>query len=102
MSLTYKNVYINKLDDIFNEYMNTYYSTIKLKPANVRSSTYIDFCVENNDNGPKCKVGDHVRISKYKIIFTNGFPNWCEKVFVIKEVENTVSRTYVISDFNNK
>ena len=37
-----KTVYIDKLDDIVNKYDNTYYSTIKMKPADVKSSTYID------------------------------------------------------------
>ena len=38
-----KNIYINKLDDIVNKYKNTYHSTIKMKPVDVKSSTYIDF-----------------------------------------------------------
>ena len=42
---------------------------MKMKPANVKSGTYIDFEVENNDNNHKFEVGDYVRISKYKNIF---------------------------------
>ena len=95
-------MYINKLDDIVNEYIYTYHSAIKLKPANVKSITYIDFGVENSDKRPKFRVSDHVRVSKYKSIFTNSSPNCCEKDFVIKKVENIVSWTYIISDFNNK
>ena len=38
-----KNVYINKLGDIVNEYNNTYHRTIKMKPADVKNNTYIDF-----------------------------------------------------------
>ena len=38
-----KNVCIDKLYDIVNEYNNTYHNTIKIKPVNVKSSTYIDF-----------------------------------------------------------
>ena len=50
----------------------------------------------------KFKVSDHVRISKYKNIFTKGYtPNWSEEVFVIKEIKNTVPWTYVINDLNN-
>ena len=56
-----KNVYIDKLDDIVNKYINTYYKTIKMKPA-VKSNTYINSCKEINDKGPKFKVGDIVRI----------------------------------------
>ena len=59
-----KNVYIDKLDEIVNKYNNLYHRTIKLKPADVKSSTYIDFNKENNKEGPKFKVGNHIRISK--------------------------------------
>ena len=64
-----KNVYIDKLDDIVNEYNNTYHRTIKMKPVDVKDNTYIDFKKEVNDKDPKFKVGDHVRISKYKKYF---------------------------------
>ena len=79
-----KNVYIDKLDDIVNEYNNTYHRTIKMKPVDVEDNTYIDFEKEVNDKDPKLKVGDHVRISKYKNFFAKGYtPNWSEEVFVI-------------------
>ena len=61
-----KNVYIDKLDDIVNEYNKTYHTTIKMKPNDVRDDTYINTNKELNDKNPKFKVGDHVRISKYK------------------------------------
>ena len=71
-----KNVYIDKLDDILNEYNNTYYRTIKIKPIDVKDNTYINIGIEVNDKDPKFKVGDHVRISKYKIFFAKGYtPN---------------------------
>ena len=60
-----KNVYIDKLDDIVNEYNNTYHRTIKMKPVDVKDNTYIDSNKEVNDKDPKFKFGDHVRISKY-------------------------------------
>ena len=63
-----KNVYIDKLDDIVNEYNNTYQRTIKMKPVDVKDNTY-KIKQRSNDKNPKFKVGDHVRISKYKIIF---------------------------------
>ena len=43
MTLVSKNVYIDKLDDIVGEYNNTYHRTIKMKPADVKDNTYIDF-----------------------------------------------------------
>ena len=59
-----KNVYIDKLDDIVNEYNNTYHRTIKMKLVDVKDNTCIDFKKEVNDKDPKFKVGGHVRISK--------------------------------------
>ena len=69
-----KNVYIDKLDDIVNEYNNTYHRTIKMKPVDVKDNTYIDTIESScsNDKDPKFKVGDHVRMSKYKNIFAKG------------------------------
>ena len=93
-----KNVYINKLDDIVNEYNNTYHTTIKIKPIDVKNNTYIDTDKETNNEDPKFKVGDRVRISKYQNIFTKGYmPNWSEEVFVIKKVKNNV-----INDLNGE
>ena len=71
------NVWIDKLDDIVNEYNNTYHRKIKTKPIDVKQSTYIDFGVENDDKDPKFEISDHVRNSKYKIIFAKDcIPNW--------------------------
>ena len=89
MTSVSKDVYIDKLDDITNEYNNTYNRTIKMKPVDVKDNTYIDFKEEVNEKDPKFKAGDHVRISKYKNIFAKGYtPNWSEKVFVIKKVKS--------------
>ena len=81
-----KNVYVDKLEDIVNEYNNAKHRTTKMKPIDVKDNKYIDFGKDVNDNDPKFKVGDHVRISKYKNIFSKGYtPNWSEEVFVIKK-----------------
>ena len=97
-----KNAYIDKLDNIVNEYNDTYHTTIKIKPVDVEENTYIDFNKEGNDKDPKFKVGDHERISKYKNIFAKGYiANWYEEIFVIKKVKNTVPWTYVINDLND-
>ena len=53
-----KKVYINKLDDIVTKYNNTYHSTIKMKPVDVKSSTYIDSSKEINNKDPKFKIYD--------------------------------------------
>ena len=98
-----KNLYIDKLDDIVDEYNNTYHTTIKMKPIDVKDNTYINSDKETNDKDPKFKVGDRVRISKNKNIFAKGYtPNWSEEIFVIKKVKNIVPWTYVIKDLNNE
>ena len=98
-----KNVYIVKLDDIVNEYNNKYHTTIKVKPIDIKDNTYINTVKETNDKDPKFKVGDRVRISKYKNIFAKGYtPNWSAEVFVIKKVKNNVPWTYVINDLNGE
>ena len=103
MTSVSKTVHIDKLDAIVNKYNSTYYSTIKMKPVYVKSSTYIDSSKEINDKDPKFKIGDIVRISKYKNIFAKGYtPNWSEEVFVIKKVKNTVLWTYIVNGLNGE
>ena len=98
-----KKVYINNLDDIVNEYNNTYDITIKMKPVDVKDNTYIDFGKEVNDKDPKFKIVDYVRISKYKKNFAKGYmPNWSEEVFISSKIKNTVLWTYVINDLNGE
>ena len=98
-----KNLYIDKLDDIVGEYNDTYHGTIKMKPTDVKDNTYIDFKKEVNDKDPKFKVGDHVRISKYKNIFAKGYtPNWSEQVFAVSKTKNTVPWTYFVNDLNDE
>ena len=67
-----KNVYIDKLDDIMNEYNNRFHTTLKMKPVDVKDNKYIDSNKEVIGKDPKFKVGDLVRISKYKNIFAKG------------------------------
>ena len=59
-----KDVYIDKLDDVVNECKNTYHRTIKMKLADVKSGSYIEYNVNSNDKDPTFQVGHHVRISK--------------------------------------
>ena len=62
-----------------------------MKPIEVKDNTYIDSIKEVNDKDPKFKVGDHVRISKYKNIFATGYmPNWSEEVLIISNIKNTI------------
>ena len=74
-----------------------------MKPTDVKNNTYIIIDKELNDKDRKFKVGDHVRISKYKNIFAKGYiSNWSEEIFVIKEIKNTAPWTYVIIDLNGQ
>ena len=66
-------------------------------------NTYIGFKKDDNDKDPKFKVGDHVRISRYKYIFAKGYtPNGSEEIFVVSKIKNTVPWTYVIKDLNDE
>ena len=99
----FKNMYIDKLNIIVNKYNNTYHTRIKMKPIDVKDNTYINTNKEINYKDPKFKVGDYVRISKYKNIFAKGYmPNWSEEVFVVDKIKNTVPWTYVINDLNGE
>ena len=74
-----KNFYINKLDDIVPQYNNAYHSTIKMKPADAKLSTYILTLVEKlmkNQYPTNFKIVGIDWIPKYKIIFTKSYvPN---------------------------
>ena len=89
------------LDDLFNKYNNTVHGSIKMKAMDVKSDSYAEYNEDSNKKYSKFKVGDHVRISKYKNIFDKGYtPNCSEKVFVVRKIKNTVSWTYLINNLN--
>ena len=64
-----KNIFIDKLHDIFNNVTVNIIAQLKMRPVDVKSNTYIDSSKEINDKDPKFKIGDIVGISKYKNIF---------------------------------
>ena len=98
-----KYVCFNVLNDIVDEYNNTYHKTIKMKPVDVKNDSFAEYNEKSNEKDPKFKVGDHVRISKYKSVFAKGYvPNWNEEIFVIRQIKNTAPWTYVISDLNGE
>ena len=91
MTAISKNVYFDVLDDIIDKYNNTIHKTIKIKPIEVTDDSYAEYNELPNKNDPKFKVGDNVRISKYKSIFAKGYtPNWSEEVLVINKIKTTV------------
>ena len=72
-----------------------------MKPIDVKDPSLLILVKKINYKDPKFKVGDYVRISKYKNIFAKGYmPNWSEEVFVVDKIKNTVPWTYVINDLN--
>ena len=97
-----KNVYYDVLDDAVNEYNNTKHNTIKMKPKDVGDNkrVYID---EHNEKDSRFKVGDRVRISKFKNIFAKGYtPNCSKEIFIVDEINDTVPYTYNIKDLNGE
>ena len=99
-----KNVYCDVLDDVVNKYNNTKHSTIKMKPIDVRDNNnkrvYID---EHNKKRSRFKVGDRVRISKFKNVFAKGYtPNWSKEIFIVDKINDTVPYTYNLKDLNDE
>ena len=102
MTAISKNVYFNVLDDIVDEYNNTYHKTIKTKPIDVKRDSFVEYNEESNEKDPKFKVGDHVWISKFKNVFAKGYtPNWSQEIFIVKKIKNTVPWTYCALDICN-
>ena len=102
VTATSKNVYYDVLDDVVNKYNNTKHNTIKMKPKDVRDNkiVYID---EYNEKDSKFKVGDRVRISKFKNIFAKRYtPNWGKEVFIVDEINDTIPYTYNLKDLNDE
>ena len=98
MTAISKNIYFDVLDDIIDIYNNTVHKTIKMRPIEVMSDYYAEYKEDpSNKKDPKFKVGDILRISKYKNIFAKGYtPNWSEEVFVINKIKHTITWTYAI------
>ena len=105
MTAVLKNVYFDVLNNIFDKYNNTVHRTITMKPIDVTPDSYAEYNEDSNKKDHKFKVGDHVRISKYKSIFPKGYiQNWSEELFVFSKIKNTssVDISSVISDLNGE
>ena len=91
MTTVGKNLYFNILDDTVDKHNDSYQSSIKMKLTDVTDSSFIEYNKESNEKGPKLKVDDLARSSKYKNIFAKGYtPNWSEEIFPVKKIKNTV------------
>lgn len=109
LTSTNSSKYIDVLQDLLKEYNNKYHTSIKMTPyeasdpqnsAEVFKNLYGH---EKIDKIKKFKVGDRVRIYRYKTLFEKGYkPNWTDEIFVVTEVVNTNPITYRIKDLNNE
>ena len=103
MTAISKNIYFDALYDIVNKYNNSVHRTMKMKPIDATPDSYAEYNEDLNKKDPQFKVGDYVRISKYKNIFTKGYtPNLSEEVFVVSKIKDTVPQTNAISDLNGE
>ena len=103
MTTTSKNVYYDVLNDVVNKYNNTKHSTIKVKPTDVKDNNKRVYIDEHNEKDSRFKVGDRVRISKFKNIFAKGYiPNWSKEIFIVDKINDTVPYTYNLKDLNDE
>ena len=105
MTATGKKTYImlDVLDGVVNTYNNTKHSTIKMKPIDVKDNNKRVYIDEHNEKDSRFKVGDRVRISKFKNIFAKGYTaNWSTEIFIVDQINDTVPYTYNIKDLNGE
>ena len=104
-------VYVDILPKILASYNNSRHRSIGMTPIQARKpenygkvyfNLYGDLARDNRK--PEFRVGDRVRISKYKrVTFDKGYtPNWTEEVFIIDEIRFTNPITYKIKDLNGE
>ena len=97
-----KNAYVDKLDDLASEYNNTYHSTIKMKPVDVKPNTYIDSSREINNKDSKFKLVILLEYLNVKIFLQKITLQIGRKNFLSLKIKNTVPWTYFINDFNEE
>ena len=103
MTATGKYVYYDVLDDVVNEYNNTKHNTIKMKPKDFKNDNKRVYIDEHNEKDSRFKVGDRVRISKFKNIFAKGYtPSWSREIFIANKINDTVPYTYNVKDLNDE
>ena len=103
MTAAGKKVYYDVLDDVVNKYNNNKHSTIKMKPIDVKYNNKRVYTGEHNEKDSRFKVGDRVRISKFKNIFAKEYaPNWSSEIFIVDKVNDTIPYTYNLKDLNDE
>ena len=89
MTATGKNIYYDVLDDVVNKYNNTKHITINMKPIDVKDNNKRIYIDEHNEKDSRFKVGDRVRISKFKNIFAKAYtPNWSTEIFIVDKIND--------------
>ena len=103
---TNSNKYLDILPKLIFDYNNMIHSTIKMTPiegSKAKNKHKITYTSVVNKEKPKFKIGDRVRIYKYKKLFSKGYEtNWTEEIFVVSEINNTSPITYKIKDLNGE
>ena len=103
--------WLDILKDLISSYNDTKHRTIGMKPKDVTAqnekkllfSVYKNYNVKQADKKPKFKVGDKVRISKFKYVFEKGYtPNWTTEIFTVNRIKNTEPVTYILKDYQDK
>ena len=92
-------MYIGKLDDIVNEYNNTYHRTIRMKPIDVGKEVNLILVKKLMIKILNFKLAIMLEYQNTKTFLLK---DWSEEVFVMSKIKNTVPWTYVINDFNGK
>ena len=96
-------VYYDVLDDAVNKYNNTKHSIIKMKRIDAENDNKRVYIDEHNEKDNRFKVGDRVRISKFKNIFAKGYTrNWSTEIFIADKINDTVPYTYNLKDLNDE
>ena len=94
--------YINILPKLVSDYNNTYHSTIKMTPTEGTTNNIV-YVNEISNDKPKLKVGDRVRIYKYKKYFEKGYEtNWTKEIFIVSKIIKTNPNTYALKDLNDE
>ena len=89
--------------NVVNKYNNTKHRTIKMKPIDVGDNNKKVYIDEHNEKDSRFKVGDRVRISRYKNIFVKGYtPNWSKEIFIVDKINDTVPYTYNLKNLNGE
>lgn len=109
---TYKNAYryIDILQNLVTAYNNTKHRSIKIAPCEVNENNILKVWMNQNKieknitkKRGKYKIGDIVRISKYKTQFEKGYEsNWSEELFKIYAISNRIPIVYKLKDLNNE